>query len=194
MHAQSCLTLCNLMASSPPGSSDHGISQARVLGWIAISYSRASSWPRDQTRISCIGRWILYHGATWEAQPICNTAIKSLIKNLLMPETAGWDGFSGGFFQIFWGKINTYIIQTFPKKRGKTSKLVLWGQHISSTKPDTDITREHDRIISLMYKDAKFLNTVLKSNLMISRKNNISWPSEISEESQVGLTLKNQLL
>lgn len=45
-----------------------------------------------------------------------------------------------------------------------------------------------------MYKDAKFLNTVLKSNLMISRKNNISWPSEISEESQVGLTLKNQLL
>ena len=39
MHAQSCLTLCNPMDSSPPGSSVHGISQAKILEWDAISYS-----------------------------------------------------------------------------------------------------------------------------------------------------------
>ena len=42
-------TLC-----SPPGSSVHGISQARILKWIAIPFSRRSSWPRDQTHVSCV--------------------------------------------------------------------------------------------------------------------------------------------
>ena len=48
----------------------HGVFQARILEWVAISSSRGSSWPRDQTDISCvfcIGRWLLYHCATWEA-------------------------------------------------------------------------------------------------------------------------------
>ena len=45
--AQSCLTLCNPMDCSPPGSSVHGILQARILEWAAISFSRGSSWPRD---------------------------------------------------------------------------------------------------------------------------------------------------
>ena len=64
---QSCLTLCNPMDWGPPGSSVHGISQARILEWVAISFSRGSSWPRDQTCVSCIGRWILYHWAIREA-------------------------------------------------------------------------------------------------------------------------------
>ena len=51
------------MDSSPPGSSVYGISQARILEWVAIPFSRGSPWPRDQTRISCIGRQILYHWA-----------------------------------------------------------------------------------------------------------------------------------
>jgi len=42
------------MDGSPPGSSVHGIFQARILEWVAISYSRGSSRPRDQTHISCI--------------------------------------------------------------------------------------------------------------------------------------------
>ena len=65
--AQQCLTLRNPMDCSPPGSSVHGISQARILDWVAISFSRGSSWPRDRTCISyvsCIGRWILYPWAT----------------------------------------------------------------------------------------------------------------------------------
>ena len=51
-----CLTVCNLMDYSPPGYSVHGISQARILEWVAISFSRGSSWPRDQTHFSCIFR------------------------------------------------------------------------------------------------------------------------------------------
>ena len=49
---------------SPPGSFVHGILQARILEWVAISFSRASSRLRDPT---CIGRQILYHWATYEA-------------------------------------------------------------------------------------------------------------------------------
>ena len=59
--------LCIPMNCSPPGSSVHEISQARILGWVAMSFSRGSSWPRDRTRTSCIGRWVPYHWATREA-------------------------------------------------------------------------------------------------------------------------------
>ena len=53
---------------SSPGSFVCGIPQARILGWFAISFSRASSWPRDWTHnISCIGRWILCLWVTREA-------------------------------------------------------------------------------------------------------------------------------
>ena len=52
--AQSCLTLCDPMDCGLPGSSIHGILQARVLEWVAISFSRRSSQPRDQTRVSRI--------------------------------------------------------------------------------------------------------------------------------------------
>ena len=60
---KSCPTVCDPMDCSPPGSSVHGISQARILEWIAISFSRGSSQPRDQTLISCISKRILYHWA-----------------------------------------------------------------------------------------------------------------------------------
>ena len=52
--AQSCLTLCDPMDCRLPGSSVHGIFQAIVLEWIAISFSRGSSWPRDGTWVSHI--------------------------------------------------------------------------------------------------------------------------------------------
>ena len=59
---------CNLLSSSV-----HGISQARIVGWVAISFSRGSSWMRDRTRISCIvctGRRNLYYWASREAQQL----------------------------------------------------------------------------------------------------------------------------
>jgi len=52
--AQCCPTLCECLDSSPLGSSVHGIFQATILDWVAISSFRGSSWPRDQTRISCV--------------------------------------------------------------------------------------------------------------------------------------------
>ena len=66
--AQLCPTLCGLMNCS---SSVHKILQTRTLAWVAMSSSRGSFRPRDQTCvfcIPCIGRWILYHCVTWEAQ------------------------------------------------------------------------------------------------------------------------------
>ena len=62
-----CLAPCDLMDCGPPGSSVHGLLQARILEWVAIPFSRGSSRPRDRTRVFCIGRWVLYHRATWEA-------------------------------------------------------------------------------------------------------------------------------
>ena len=58
-----CLTLCNPMDCSPPGSSVHGTLQARMLEWAAISYSRGSSWCRDRTSVayvSCTGRQVFF--------------------------------------------------------------------------------------------------------------------------------------
>ena len=51
---QLCPALCEPMDRSPPGSSVHGILQARVLEWVAISFSRGSSPPRDWNWVSCI--------------------------------------------------------------------------------------------------------------------------------------------
>ena len=50
---QSCLILCDLIDCSPPGSSVHGILQARILEWVAMPYSRGSSQPRDRTCLFC---------------------------------------------------------------------------------------------------------------------------------------------
>ena len=68
---QLCLTLCDPMDYSPPGSSVLGILQARILEWVTISSSRGSAQPRDQTRISyvcCIGGRFFITSATWKAQ------------------------------------------------------------------------------------------------------------------------------
>ena len=66
--AKLCPTLCHPMNCSTPGSSVHGISQTRILVWVAIPFSRGSSQPKDRTCISCIDRQILYHWATRETQ------------------------------------------------------------------------------------------------------------------------------
>ena len=63
---QSCPTLSDLMDCSPPGSSVHGISQARILEWVAISFCMGSSWPRNGTRVSCIASSLL---TIWDGSP-----------------------------------------------------------------------------------------------------------------------------
>ena len=59
--AQSCWTLCDPKDGSPPGSSVHGIVQARILEWITIPVSRGSSQPRDRTQVSrIVGRFFIF--------------------------------------------------------------------------------------------------------------------------------------
>ena len=62
-----------------PGSSVHGILQARVLEWVAISFSRGSSQPRDQAQVSCIAGRRFTVQATWEAD-IHTTVYKRLMR------------------------------------------------------------------------------------------------------------------
>ena len=70
--AQSCLTLCDPVDCSPPGSSIHGILQARTLRWAAVSFSRGSFWSRNRIHVFCTGRWVFYCWATREALIIPN--------------------------------------------------------------------------------------------------------------------------
>ena len=70
LFAKSCLTHCNPLDCSSPGSSAHVISQARILEWIAISFCIGSSKPRDWTRVSCIAGGFFTDWATREAQMI----------------------------------------------------------------------------------------------------------------------------
>ena len=76
----SCFTrvgLCNSMNRGPPGSSVHGILQARILEWFAMLSSRGPSQPRDQTHFSCVsylGRWVLYH-QHYLGSPFCGDDI-----------------------------------------------------------------------------------------------------------------------
>ena len=77
------------MACSPPGCSVHGILQARTLEWVAIPFSRGIFLTRGWTHISCTGRQILYHWATWEAPSViyqgpimCQTSSRILTTTL----------------------------------------------------------------------------------------------------------------
>ena len=80
VHAQllSSVWLCEPRDCSLPACSVYGIILARTLVWVAISFSRGSSWPRDWARVSgsCFGRWILCPWATWEAQHISIKTLK----------------------------------------------------------------------------------------------------------------------
>ena len=76
----SCPTLCDTMNCISPGPSVSGILQTRILE--CVTCCRGSSWPRPQTCISCIGRWVLYHWAIWEAPWYWLTKIISDIREL----------------------------------------------------------------------------------------------------------------
>ena len=96
-----------------PGSSTHGISQARILELVAIPFSRGSTQSRDWTSvscISCIGRRIPYHCATWKAQPLYSFVLK---------EIGYWEG-----------KENTATHKMSGRKctKGSSSIILIWGK------------------------------------------------------------------
>ena len=65
-----CLILCDSMDSNLPGSYAHGISQAKILEWVAIFFSRGFSWPRDPTCVSGIAGRFFTIWATREAKAL----------------------------------------------------------------------------------------------------------------------------
>ena len=142
MRAQSCPTLCDPVYCSLLGSSVHAIFPARILEWVAISYSRGSSWPRDGAWVSCVGRQILYHCTTWDllngnkkafkqhtclnrwsSQPLCVTT-EHLLANYFF--TRHW----------FWRKL---VYKAAYKFEGLNLYLLLglWGSENYTTLPLT---------------------------------------------------------
>ena len=114
MHLQSCLTLCNPMDYSLPGSSVHEIFQARILEWIAILYSRGSFQSRDRTCVSCVscisctGSLILYNCATWEAllmlYSLATRNSLSFLEAYICVFYKVWEAF--GHYKNFHGSVN----------------------------------------------------------------------------------------
>ena len=104
--SQSCLTLCNPIDCSPPDSSVHGILQARILQWVAISFSRGSSRPRDRTRVSHIAGTSM-----WDE---CNCAVV-------------WAFFGIAFLSENWSFPVLWPLLRFP------DLLAYWVQHFHST-------------------------------------------------------------
>ena len=80
--SQSCPTPCDPMNCSPPGSSVHQILQARILKWVAIPFSRESSWPRDWTWVSCIAGIFFTIRATREAPHLNNSYNNSFVSSI----------------------------------------------------------------------------------------------------------------
>ena len=76
------------MDYSPPGSSVHGISQTRILEWVAIPFSRGYVQPRNWTCFSCIGRWIFFFFFFFTTEPPGKPILKSLNAQIFNNRTA----------------------------------------------------------------------------------------------------------
>ena len=114
--AQLCLTLCDPMDCSLPGSSVHGILQARILEWVTISSSRGSSQPRDQTLVtcgSCVGRRILYHCATWEAPEETGMRTNRKLRALVVIHPVGSSSLKTNWYCIL--KTPALVAQPLPR-------------------------------------------------------------------------------
>ena len=102
--AQSCPTLCDPVDCTPPGSSVHGILQARILQarileWVAISFSRGSSWTRDRTQVSRIRGRYFNLWATREATSVFHNSVNyfpRIWQNVLSRSTTGFRNLDKG--------------------------------------------------------------------------------------------------
>ena len=72
------------MDCSPPGSSVHGVSQARILEWVAIPFSTGSSWTRDRTHVSCVSCIAGTCFSTWEDQ------VEMKLNRMVTPKRTPW--------------------------------------------------------------------------------------------------------
>ena len=116
--AQSCPTLCDPMDCSLPGSYVHGIFQAKVLEWVAISFSRGSSWPRDRTQIShIVGRCF----TIWAIRQVPKPAASSHLTREGGTEEPSdpWGGGCSHYKNCLWLPILFWLWVPFLKNCGK---------------------------------------------------------------------------
>ena len=114
--AQSCPTLCDPMDCSPPGSSVHGVFQARTLEWVATSFSRGSSWLRGWTQVSSFLATIHYCVLL---VPLCMLSCFSLVQLFATPWTVTRQSpLSVGFpRQEYWSGLPSLLSGDLPDPR-----------------------------------------------------------------------------
>ena len=122
--------LDSLRPHGPPGSSLHGILQARTLEWVVIPFSRESSWPRNQIQVSCIGGRFF---TVWVTREVCvclQVCIRVLSPDL---EWEGWMSFQIGLKHASAQRKHTHTLQlrllTRLGTHGTTSNLVPLSLH-----------------------------------------------------------------
>ena len=121
-------TLHDPVGCSPPGSSIHGIFQARVLEWAAIAFSRGSSQPRDRTRVSCIAGRYLPTCATREVYTVAQ-------KGLLFSNSSSTEALLIAYC-VSWRRNRQPIPVVLPGKSGGQRNLVSyspWGHKKSDS-------------------------------------------------------------
>ena len=133
---QICLTLWVPMKWSPPDSSVHGVLQARILGWVAISFSWGSPRPRGQTCLSYIS-WIGGLFTIWGTREHCRHEI--------------WDGWLSFLINVFWRRKHFKTILLCPNV---SSSLLKYSHRINSLHWDAlvqDISKYHLRSTVLFF-------------------------------------------
>ena len=105
---QLCPTICNHMECSLPGSSIHGILQARILEWDAISFSRGYSSPRDLSCICCILALQANSSPLWLPGKPCGFSSSSAFNHCTT-----WEAVISLNYQIFWSCSSLSIYQNF---------------------------------------------------------------------------------
>ena len=94
-----CSTVCGPMDCSPPGYSVHGISQAKILEWVAISFSRGSSQSRGGTWVSWIASRVFAKGATSKAPKSKCTYIQTKLHKVLRKKKMFWKIYKLGIWK-----------------------------------------------------------------------------------------------
>ena len=114
-------SLCNPMDCGPPGSSVHGILQARMLEWVAILFSRGSYQPRDQTQVSCIAGSFFTIWATREAHERPSGCVQLLQLYLTLWDSMDYSLPGSSVHEILQARIQEWVA-TFSSRGSSPSR------------------------------------------------------------------------
>ena len=124
--AQSYLILCDPMYYRPPGSSDNGILQTRILEWVAIFFSRGSSWSKDQTQVSCTASRLFTIRATRKDPGLITFNFKFFLATLsgisqwklhcelIMHQLTNIYWFWKAYFSALWASLVAQMVKNLP--------------------------------------------------------------------------------